>query len=135
MSRVRSQNTSPELQVRKVAHSLGLRFRLHRRDLPGTPDMLFPKHKIALFVHGFFWHHHAGCKRAAIPPTRVAFWQQKLEQNVKRDSIALDKLRKAGWRPEVIWECQTRLPQDLSSRPKSIFINDDTNYNVLAPIV
>lgn len=114
MSRVRAQDTAPEMIVRKVAHALGLRFRLHRRDLPGTPDLVFPKYKIALFVHGCFWHRHAKCKRASMPKSQVRYWTAKFLRNVARDRRAVAELRGLGWRPAVIWECQTKNPRKLA---------------------
>lgn len=113
MSRVKSKDTTPELVVRRVAHSLGLRFRLHRKGLPGTPDLVFPKMKVAMFVHGCFWHQHSGCKRARIPKSRRDYWAPKLQRNVARDRESKRKLRRLGWRPVVIWECQTRNPSTL----------------------
>ncbi|MEJ5093588.1 MULTISPECIES: very short patch repair endonuclease [Sphingomonas] len=107
MSRVRSRDTQPELRVRKVAHAAGLRFRLHRRDLPGTPDLVFPKHKLAVFVHGCFWHRHPGCKRASMPAARQEFWRDKFEKNVARDRAALKALAASAWSSIIIWECQT----------------------------
>ncbi len=108
MSRVRSQDTGPEMRVRKVAHAMGLRFRLHRRDLPGCPDMVLPRHRLCVFVHGCFWHRHPGCAKATTPKSRVAFWRAKFERNVARDVDVARGLRAAGWRVTVIWECRTR---------------------------
>jgi len=110
MRAVRSANTKPEMVVRRAAHAIGFRFRLHRKDLPGTPDLVFPGLKIALFVHGCFWHRHSGCPRAALPTSNVDFWRQKLEQNFARDQRAQSALREAGWRVEVIWECELAQP-------------------------
>jgi DNA mismatch endonuclease (patch repair protein) len=108
MAKIRSGDTKPEISVRRVAHSLGLRFRLHRRDLPGTPDLVFPRFKTVVFVHGCFWHQHAGCRRASLPKTRVDFWRSKLKGNVARDKTATAALKGAGWRVIVIWECETK---------------------------
>lgn len=108
MSRIRSVNTRAELTVRRVAHALGYRFRVHRRDLPGTPDLVFPSRRIALFVNGCFWHRHEGCGRAAIPKTRAAFWQDKFGRTLQRDRRVRAALADLGWRIEVIWECETR---------------------------
>ena len=108
MSRVRSQDTDPEMRVRRVAHAMGLRFRLHRRDLPGCPDMVLPRHRLCVFVHGCFWHRHPGCPKATTPKSRVAFWRAKFERNVARDAEVARSLRAAGWRVAVIWECRTR---------------------------
>jgi DNA mismatch endonuclease (patch repair protein) len=108
MAAVRSKDTAPELRVRKVAHRMGLRFRLHRRDLPGSPDIVLPKHRLVVFVHGCFWHQHDGCNRAKLPKTRVGFWHAKLKKNVERDARHSDALVRSGWRVLVIWECSLR---------------------------
>lgn len=107
MAQVRSKNTTPEIAVRKAAHALGLRFRLHRSDLPGKPDIVFPARRIALFVHGCFWHQHR-CKRARRPKTNTAYWTKKLDRNLQRDRSTAQALRKSGWRCAVIWECETK---------------------------
>lgn len=114
MSRVRSVDTGPELLVRKAAHALGLRFRLHRRDLPGSPDLVFPKHTVALFVHGCFWHRHARCRRASTPKSQTVYWTRKFERNIARDRRVAAQLRALGWRPVVVWECQTKDPGKLA---------------------
>lgn len=106
MSRIRGKDTQPELVVRRLAFSLGFRFRLHRRDLPGSPDLVFPRLKRAIFVHGCFWHRH-GCGRAYTPKTRTEFWAQKFSANVERDRRAKLQLREAGWDVLTIWECET----------------------------
>lgn len=106
MRRVRGKNTSPELAVRRAAHRLGYRFRLYRKDLPGTPDIVFPGRKLALFVHGCFWHRHEGCRRCTTPKTREAFWAAKFEANVARDARSLRALEAMGWLVGVVWECQ-----------------------------
>lgn len=116
MARIRGRNTQPELVVRKIAHSLGYRFRLHRRDLPGTPDLVFPGRRSVVFVHGCFWHAHPGCKLAARPKTRPEFWQAKLEGNRRRDEAAIRELRRFGWRVLVVWECQLRKADRLVQR-------------------
>ena len=114
MAQIRSRDTGPELRVRRAAHALGLRFGLHRRDLPGTPDLVFPGRRIALFVHGCFWHRHTGCRLAYTPKSRIEFWQAKFEGNVARDRRKESDLQKAGWMPVVIWECETRDPDRLA---------------------
>ena len=126
MAKVRSHNTRPELTVRKAAFAIGLRFRLHRRDLPGTPDLVFPKHKIVVLVHGCFWHQHKGCKRATMPKSRRDFWTKKLNRNVERDQEIVDKIESRGWRVEVIWECETRNEKLLYQRINSIFALTNT---------
>src|SRR5262245_46292388 len=88
MSRVKGKNTTPEMRVRKAAHGLGLRFRLHRKDLPGKPDIVFPKYRVAVFVHGCFWHRHKSCPKASMPKSNTSFWKHKFDQNVKRDKLA-----------------------------------------------
>ncbi|WP_353015532.1 very short patch repair endonuclease [Mesorhizobium sp. M0854] len=108
MSKVRSRDTAPEIKVRRLAHALGFRFRLHRRDLPGTPDLVFPRHRMAVFVHGCFWHRHEGCSRASMPSSNVDFWLAKFERNQFRDARALESLERMGWQVHVIWECETR---------------------------
>lgn len=114
MSRIRSENTLPELLVRKAAHALGLRFRLHRRDLPGSPDLVFSKRAVALFVHGCFWHRHARCRRAAMPKSQTVYWTRKFERNIARDRRVMAELRALGWMPVVVWECQTKDPRKLA---------------------
>ena len=108
MSRIGARDTGPELVVRRTAHRMGLRFRLYRKDLPGTPDLVFPKHRLAVFVHGCYWHRHDGCRFAYSPKSRVEFWTKKFKQNVARDSRNQSLLRELGWRILVIWECETR---------------------------
>lgn len=115
MAKVRGANTKPERIVRRVAHRVGLRFRLHRRDLPGTPDLVLPRHKLAIFVHGCFWHRHEGCRRSSLPSTNVEFWIRKFERNVTRDQAAVSALEQAGWRVAVIWECETKNEADLAT--------------------
>ena len=107
MRRVRSKDTTPELVVRRAAHSLGYRFRLHRRDLPGTPDLTFPRLRKTIFVHGCFWHRHPGCSRTTTPATRADYWREKFEQNVARDRRNVAMLRALGWDVLVVWECET----------------------------
>lgn len=110
MSRVRGKDTKPEIAVRRMAHGLGYRFRLHRRDLPGAPDLVFPRHKAAIFVHGCFWHRHPDprCRLARLPKSRVEFWERKLEGNRKRDAANRAALGQMGWRVLTLWECELR---------------------------
>lgn len=112
MSGIQGKNTKPELLVRKYLHSQGLRYRLHAKGLPGKPDLVFPKYKAVVFVHGCFWHHHLGCKYATKPQTRAEFWDNKLSENVKRDSYQIAALEGLGWRVFVVWECE--LQEDTS---------------------
>lgn len=128
MSRVASKDTSAEMRVRQIAHSLGLRFRLHRRDLPGSPDLVFPRYKIALFVHGCFWHRHPGCKKASMPKSHIDYWLEKFEQNTARDRTAMEELERMGWRPAIVWECETKNKKILSDFLVQLFnIHGATN--------
>lgn len=106
MSNIRGKNTKPEILVRSVTHRMGYRYRLHRKDLPGKPDLVFPSRRKVIFVHGCFWHQHPGCRFATMPATRREFWEKKLLGNRERDQHHLEDLRKMGWKPLVIWECQ-----------------------------
>lgn len=106
MSAVRGRDTKPEMEVRRAAHNLGLRYRLCRRDLPGRPDLTFQKWRTVLFVNGCFWHQHGGCPKSALPKTNVAFWATKLRENVARDQRNFQRLERDGWRVVVIWECE-----------------------------
>lgn len=108
MSGIRGKNSQPELLVRRLLFASGYRFRLHRRDLPGTPDLVMPGRKVAIFVHGCFWHLHKGCRYAKMPATRSDFWKTKLEANVARDRRAVEELLGSGWRVLTVWECATR---------------------------
>ena len=113
MSRIRGKDTKPERIVRSALHSLGFRFRIHRKDLPGTPDIVLPKYRTAILVHGCFWHGHSDCKRATIPSTRPEFWKKKIGGNKIRDEKSLNKLRELGYNVVVVWGCE------ISSREKA----------------
>ena len=115
MSRIRSKDTKPERLVRQLAHKLGFRFRLHRRDLPGVPDLVFPSRRKVIFVHGCFWHQHPRCQFAYKPKSNRKFWENKLSTNRKRDDRVIRKLHKQGWDSLVIWECQTRNASALAT--------------------
>lgn len=108
MSGIRGKDTKPEMEVRRYLHARGLRFRLHGAKLPGKPDLVFPKYRTALFVHGCFWHRHTGCKFASVPTTRPDFWQRKFSENVERDKRAVERLNLMGWRTLTIWECEVK---------------------------
>ena len=108
MSAIKSKNTKPEIAVRKLLHSMGYRFRLHRKDLPGSPDIVLPKYKTVIFVHGCFWHRHENCKYASIPKTRKEFWESKFKANVKRDLEIQEKIKNIGWQSVVVWECEIK---------------------------
>ena len=105
MARVGTANTGPEIAVRRLVHGLGYRFRLHRRDLPGTPDLVLPRHRTVVFVHGCFWHQH-DCRRGRQPGSNREYWRPKLARNVERDAKARSALREMGWRVLTIWECE-----------------------------
>lgn len=121
MSRIRGKNTKPELLVRSLLHSMGYRFRLHRRDdLLGNPDIVLPRHGVCIFVHGCFWHLHSKCKDARIPKTRTAWWRKKLEGNATRDKRHAAALRRLGWRVITVWECQTEKPARLLKRLQAL---------------
>jgi DNA mismatch endonuclease (patch repair protein) len=121
MSKIKGKNTKPEMVVRSVCHEIGLRYRLHRKDLPGKPDLVFPKYRLCLFVHGCFWHRHPGCKYAYTPKSRLDFWLPKLAKNVERDVCAQQMLLKLGWRVAIIWECHTKNREVLRTEIRKIF--------------
>ncbi|MFC1621239.1 very short patch repair endonuclease [Candidatus Omnitrophota bacterium] len=114
MSRIRDKNTKPELAVRSFLHQNGFRFRIHKRSLPGKPDIVLPRYKLVIFVHGCFWHRHKGCKGATVPKTRVSFWQKKFVDNIKRFGKVKARLKKSGWGNLVIWECEIANKRKLS---------------------
>lgn len=116
MRSIRSANTKPELVVRKAAHALGYRFRLHRRDLPGSPDLAFPSRHKVVFVHGCYWHRHDSCRFAYTPKSNQEFWTRKFAKNVERDAAVEMKLKAAGWEALVIWECETQDLEQLRIR-------------------
>jgi DNA mismatch endonuclease (patch repair protein) len=107
MSRIGSRNTAPEIMVRQGLHRLGFRFRLHRNDLPGKPDIVLPKHSAVILVHGCFWHGHEGCKNFRIPKTNSEFWIEKIGRNISRDAGVVVALKALGWRVLTVWECAT----------------------------
>ena len=121
MSRVRSKNTTPEMRVRSLLHRMGYRFRLHLKDLPGNPDIVLPKYRTAIFIHGCFWHRHSGCSRTSTPTTNPEFWDQKFRGNVNRDRKNAKKLAEHGWKVVVVWECETRNTDELAGLLSSLF--------------
>lgn len=108
MSGIRGKDTKPELLVRKYLHAQGFRYRLNDRSLPGTPDIVLPRWRTVIFVHGCFWHRHSGCRFAYTPKSRQDFWQKKFDNNISRDECAIANLKEAGWRVLVVWECTLR---------------------------
>jgi DNA mismatch endonuclease (patch repair protein) len=116
MSRIGGKNTAPEMRVRRLLHALGFRFRLHRDDLQGKPDIVLPRHHKVIFVHGCFWHGHPRCRRAALPTTNVEFWQKKIGGNKARDQRVRRELKKSGWDVLVLWQCQLKDADALRTR-------------------
>lgn len=108
MSAIKPKNTKPEMLVRRALYAMGYRYRLHRKDLPGKPDIVLPKHKIAIFVNGCFWHRHPGCRYSTTPASNADFWNAKFSENVARDKRNYTQLEKLGWKVVVIWECEIR---------------------------
>ena len=122
MSAIKSKNTKPEIAVRKLLHSMGYRFRLHRKDLPGSPDIVLPKYKTVIFVHGCFWHRHQNCKYASNPKTRREFWEKKFKENIERDKKTQEKLKNLGWKTKIVWECEIK-KQDKLIKKIEDFLN------------
>ncbi len=122
MAAVKGKNTTPELRVRRALHGLGYRFRLQRKDLPGKPDIVLPRYKLCILVHGCFWHQHPGCKRATIPDVNREFWMEKFAKNSRRDEVVRRELEALGWRVRVIWECETKASDKLDAAIKSCFV-------------
>ena len=113
MSRIKGKDTKPEMLVRRFLHANGFRYRLHVKDMPGKPDIVLPKYKTMIFVHGCFWHQHPGCKRAQTPKTQPEFWEHKFRNNLARDRRNVTALEQRGWKVSVIWECETKTQQGL----------------------
>lgn len=126
MARIKSKDTKPEMVVRKLTHSLGYRYRLHRKDLPGKPDLVFPRYKAAIFVHGCFWHQHPDptCKDGVMPKSRIDYWAPKLGKNQLRDIQNISTLEKFGWKSLIIWECEVKDITTLKNRIEN-FLNSD----------
>jgi len=120
MSGIRGKDTKPEMAVRRALFAAGFRFRLHRRDLPGAPDVVMLGRKVAVFVHGCFWHRHVGCRYAKMPATRPEFWKDKLGKNAERDRRTIDQLQSMGWRVLVVWECAIRDKAVLAGLPEAL---------------
>ena len=116
MAAIQSTNTKPELAVRRLVHGMGYRYRLHAKELPGKPDIVFPSRKKIVFVHVCFWHHHQGCRYATSPKTRMNFWNEKFAQNVARDRRNRLALKKAGWTVMIVWQCELKNSEKLARR-------------------
>lgn len=114
MAGIKGKNTKPELALRRSLHARGFRYRLHSKNVHGRPDLVLPKHRAVIFVHGCFWHRHEGCRYATTPATRAAFWKAKFDANVARDSAVRGALLAAGWRVAAIWECALRKPEQVT---------------------
>jgi len=123
MARVKGKNTKPEILVRSMVHRMGFRFRLHRKDLPGKPDIVLPRHQKIIFINGCFWHGHKNCPRSKRPETNIDFWEAKIDGNIKRDARIRRQFRKDGWKVLTVWECETRKADVLYRRLKR-FLND-----------
>ena len=129
MSRIKNRDTKPELIVRSLLHRKGYRFRLRRKDLPGKPDIILPRFKKVILVHGCFWHRHEGCRYAYNPKSRVNFWQNKFTRNIERDKTVQKKLFQLGWQVHVIWECETKKIELLEKRIVQIFHEENTPFS------
>ena len=123
MAQIKGENTKPELLVRRIVHSLGYRYRLHGKKLPGKPDLVLPRHHKVILVHGCFWHGHARCRRSALPTSNVDFWHEKIEGNRTRDRRTVRKLRRMGWQVLVVWQCETKDVARLTARLE-LFLED-----------
>lgn len=123
MRRITGRNTKPEIAVRSIVHRMGFRFRLHRNNLPGSPDLALSRHRKVIFVHGCFWHGHQGCVRSKRPTTNVEFWSNKLEKNSERDSRVRKQLHRLGWKVLIVWQCEIRKPEMLLKKLNK-FLND-----------
>lgn len=122
MSRIGGKNTKPELIVRSMLHRMGFRFRLHRPDLPGKPDIVLPKYGAVVFVNGCFWHGHQGCPRSKMPETNSEFWQDKIEKNIRRDAENIKALQGLGWRVIVVWQCEVRNSSNLKEKLENLLL-------------
>lgn len=130
MARVHAKDTKPELLVRSVLHQEGYRFRLHARELPGIPDILLPKYKTAVFIHGCFWHAHVNCRDSGIPMTRTTFWRNKISENQERDRKNISIVGQMGWRVAIIWECALKNAKATAKTVNAldIWIKSGMNY-------
>lgn len=120
MSRIKGKDTKPEIIVRRLIHKMGIRFRLHRKELPGKPDIVLPRYNTIIFINGCFWHRHPNCQRSTIPSTNIEYWEHKLIGNIKKDEDNIRKLQSKGWKVLVIWECETKNQENLIHKIKEI---------------
>ena len=130
MSKIRSKNTKPERLIRSLLHKSGYRFRIHKKDLPGKPDIVLPKYKTVIFVHGCFWHYHKKCQEGKIPRTNAIYWNDKFQKNILRDKQNSRKLRKLGWKVIVIWECHIKRILIENSKSQVNFLNSIRKNNL-----
>jgi DNA mismatch endonuclease (patch repair protein) len=133
MAKIKGKNTAPELAVRSLLHRAGLRFRIHVRALPGTPDIVLPRHRTIVFIHGCFWHRHSGCKIATTPQTHKKFWADKFARNVANDRKHLRQLRRLGWRVVTIWSCQLQNPNRILARIEKALFPSTPGYVLTRP--
>lgn len=131
MSKVKRANTGPEKKVRSLLHAMGFRFRINVANLPGTPDIVLPKYGAIIFVHGCFWHHHRKCQNAATPVTNTEFWQSKFSRNQRRDKKNIQALKKLGWKPFVVWECELKDLDRLQKKLKKRLMAMGNPSNIL----
>ena len=120
MSSVKQRHTKPEIIVRKILHRHGFRFRLHNKKLPGTPDIVLPKRKAVIFVHGCFWHQHEGCRKSRRPTSNVEFWNEKLDRNIARDNRKEFELEKSGWKVLTVWDCEIKNEDSLIEKLENL---------------
>ena len=122
MSRIKGKDTKPEMLVRRYLHNHGFRYRLHVKKLPGTPDIVLPKYKTVIFVHGCFWHGHEGCKKSSLPKTRAEWWREKIKKNIINDANSVEALQQQGWRVIILWQCQMKeqWAEDLVARLQQV---------------
>ena len=130
MSRIKGKNTKPEIVVRKLLHSIGYRFRLHRKDLPGKPDIVLPKYKTVIFVNGCFWHRHEGCKYSSNPKTNVSYWEKKFAARKIRDIKIYEELKKNGWKVIIIWECEIGYEESIKKILENILLRREEEWNL-----
>jgi DNA mismatch endonuclease (patch repair protein) len=121
MSRIRAKDTKPELLVRSLLHRMGYRFRLNNTVLPGRPDIVLPRYRVAVFVHGCFWHRHEGCRYAYTPKSRIEFWHSKFDSNIRRDQQVSEQIKELNWGQLILWECEIKNPETLKRRIKEFF--------------